>query len=134
MRRILAFIGGVLLGSGVNMLLILIGSIVVPLPDGADPTDAEAIKKAMPHFTALHFVFPFLAHALGTLIGAIAGTRIGAVAAPMLPMAIAALFLIGGIVNALSLPAPAVFVTLDLVLAYLPMGYLGWRIGRVHDS
>ena len=87
----------------------------------------------MPHFTALHFVFPFLAHALGTLIGAIAGTRIGRVVAPTLPMAIAGLFLLGGIVIAVSLPAPTVFVTIDLLLAYLPMGYLGWCMGQTHD-
>ena len=98
----------------------------------------------MPHFTALHFVFPFLAHALGTLIGAIAGTRIGRVVAPTLPMAIVGFPIIikasgggggrgGGIVNAVSLPAPTVFVTIDLLLAYLPMGYLGWCMGQTHD-
>ena len=123
-----------MLGSGVNMLLILLGSVVVPLPNGADPTDAEAIKKAMPHFTALHFVFPFLAHALGTLVGAIVVARVGAAVAPTFPLAIAGLFLLGGIVNALYLPAPFVLVALDLLLAYLPMGYLGWRIGRVQRA
>ena len=76
-------------------------------------------------------MFPFLAPGLGALIGAIAGTRIGRVVAPTLRMAIAGLFLLGGIVNAVSLPAPTVFGTIDLLLAYLPMGYLGWRIGRV---
>ena len=85
----------------------------------------------MPHFTALHFVFPFLEHALGTLVGAIVVARVGAAVAPTFPLAIAGLFLLGGIVNALYLLAPFVLVALDLLLSYLPMGYLGWRIGRV---
>lgn len=51
MRSPLSLLAGLLPGSGVNMLTILDGSIVVPLPDGTDPTDVEAIKQAMPHLT-----------------------------------------------------------------------------------
>ena len=38
-------------------------------------------------------------------------------------------FLIGGIINVINLPAPAWFSALDLIAAYIPMGWLGGRLG-----
>jgi hypothetical protein len=43
-------------------------------------------------------------------------------------MALGCVFLLGGIGAAVSIPAPAWFIALDLLLAYLPMAWLGWRV------
>ncbi len=39
-------------------------------------------------------------------------------------------FLLGGIMMLMMLPSPMWFIILDLVLAYIPMGYLGWCLNR----
>ena len=36
-----------------------------------EPLDIESIKENMYLYTPLHFIVPFLAHAIGTLVGAI---------------------------------------------------------------
>jgi len=38
---------------------------------------------------------------------------------------IGGLFLIGGILISFMLPAPAWFITMDLVVAYIPMAFIG---------
>jgi hypothetical protein len=44
-------------------------------------------------------------------------------------MSIALLFLVGGIANCILLPSPIWFMMIDLVAAYIPMGYFAARKG-----
>lgn len=127
-RNILAVVAGLILGSVVNMALVNIGPSVFPPPEGADITSMEDLKATMHLFQPKHFVFPFLAHALGTLAGAFLAVKLAASRPFTLAMVVAAFFLAGGIANVVMLPSPLWFTILDLVAAYLPMGYLGHRL------
>lgn len=93
-------------------------------------TTAEGLAAAMPLLKPAHFVFPFLAHALGTLVGALVAFRLAASRAQALAYAVGAFFLVGGIAAANMIPAPTWFVALDLVAAYLPMAWLGTTLAR----
>ncbi len=124
-RIILATLLGFVIGSAVNIGLIAVGGIVVPAPDGADATTSEGLRASMHLFTARHFVFPFLAHAVGTLAGAVAGTVIVAGGSRVPAGVIGCLFLAGGVVSVVTLPSPLWFSITDLTLAYLPMAALG---------
>lgn len=128
-RNILAVVAGLVLGSIVNMGLIMTGHSVVPPPPGTDMTTPEGLKAAMPLMEAKHFIFPFLAHALGTFVGAYIAARIAATHKMKFALAIGVLFLIGGIMNVVMLSAPMWFNVLDLVVAYLPMAWLAGRLG-----
>src|SRR5262245_7412280 len=110
------------------MGLVVLSGKVVPAPAGADVTTMEGLKAAMHLFEPRHFVFPFLAHALGTVVGAFVATLLtpGRTAGPA--WAVGVLFLCGGLANAFMLPAPAWFIALDLLLAYLPAAWLGRRL------
>ncbi len=127
-RNILAVIGGLILGSAVNMGLIMISGSIIPPPEGVDASNMESLKAGMHLFQAKHFIFPFLAHALGTLIGALIASLIAANSKLTFALVIGAFFLIGGIVNVFMLPSPIWFTVLDLVLAYIPMAWLGRKI------
>lgn len=129
-RNILAFLLGLVVGSIINMGLILLGHHVVPLPAGADVATMESLAASMHLFGPEHFVFPFLAHALGTLAGALLAFIIAASHRAIVALAIGGAFLAGGITNVLNLPAPAWFNALDLVFAYLPMAWLAIVVGR----
>ena len=78
LRNILAVVAGVLVGGAVNMALVVVGPQLIPPPAGADMTTAEGLAAAMPRLGAQHFVFPFLAHALGTLAGALTAYLVAA--------------------------------------------------------
>jgi hypothetical protein len=71
---------------------------------------------------------PWLAHALGTFVGAILAALIAVGNKMRAAMIVSVLFLIGGIINVYMLPAPMWFNATDLLLAYLPMGYLGGKL------
>jgi len=127
-KNILAVISGLILGSVVNMGIIMISSSIIPPPDGADVTTMEGLKESIHLFQPKHFIFPFLAHALGTFVGAILAAFIAAKHKMKFALSIGVLFLIGGIVNTFMLPAPTWFVILDLIGAYIPMAWLGGKM------
>lgn len=78
LRNILAIIAGLMVGGGVNMSLITLGPMVVPPPSGVDVTDARSLSAGIHLLEARHFVFSFLARALGTLAGALTAFAIAA--------------------------------------------------------
>lgn len=134
LRNILIFIAAIISGSLVNMALIQIGSVLIPAPAGADTTTTEGLKASMHLFTPINFLFPFLAHAIGTLIAsyicAILATRFHFT----LSMMVSSVFLIEGIMMVYVLPSPLWFTILDLGIAYIPMGILGFFLGRKKQS
>ena len=128
LKNILAIIVGVFAGGALNMLLIMVSGKVIPPPEGADLTTMEGLTAAMPLMGPQHFIMPFLAHALGTLVGAMVTCAIAATHKMRFAMAISIWFMIGGILNIIMLPSPLWFTIVDLLLAYLPMGYLGAKL------
>lgn len=128
LRFILALLLGLLAGSLVNMGLVLASGAVIPPPAGADATTLEGLKASIHLFQPKHFLFPFLAHALGTLAGAFLAARIAAAGRTAAAFAVGGLFLAGGAINCVLLPAPAWFMAADLLLAYLPMAWIGRRL------
>ncbi len=135
-RNILAVVTGIVLGSIVNMGIIMISGSIIPPPDGADVTTMEGLKSSLHLFQPQHFVFPFLAHALGTFAGAIFAALIAASHKIKFALVIGFFFLIGGIINIVMLPSPTWFTILDLAVAYIPMGYLGGKLitGRKQEN
>ncbi len=129
LRNVLAVIAGTVIGGVVNMAIITISPSLIPPPPGVDVTTAESLARAMHLFEPRHFVMPFLAHAIGTLVGALVACLIAATARAPLAYAIGAFFLLGGVAASFMIPAPAWFIALDLVVAYLPMAWLGIQIG-----
>lgn len=129
-RNVLAVIFGVVVGSLVNMGLINIGPFVVPLPEGADLSTMENLRDSMKLFTPVNFLFPFLAHALGTLSGAFIAAKVAASRPVTFAIVIGVWFLIGGAMMVSMLGGPMWFNVTDLLLAYIPMGYLGGILAR----
>ena len=78
LRNVLALIAGIVIGGAVNMLLITLSPSLIPPPPGVDVNNAESLSKAIHLFEPRHFVMPFLAHAVGTLAGALAAYLIAA--------------------------------------------------------
>lgn len=130
LRNILAVIAGFVLGSIVNMALVMVGPQVIPPPEGVNMGDPKSLAAVAETLPPKHFLFPFLAHALGTLTGAFVAHAAGGSRRTALAFTIGGFFLAGGIAAAFMIPAPAWFIALDLLLAYLPMAWLGARLGQ----
>lgn len=128
LKNIVAVVVGIVVGSIVNMAIISVSSSIIPPPEGADVTTMEGLKASMHLFEPKNFIFPFLAHALGTLVGAFLASIIAANNKMKFAYGIGFFFLLGGIANIFLLPSPTWFTLLDLIVAYLPMAYLGGKL------
>lgn len=129
LKNLLAIIVGLFLGSLLNMGLVIAGSLWVPVPEGVDVTTSEGLKAGMHLFKPINFVFPFLAHALGTLVGAFSAAFLASAGKEKyMALVIGILFLTGGFINVMLLPSPMWFNILDLGVAYLPMSFLALRL------
>ena len=129
LRNVLALAAGIVIGGAVNMALITLSPSLIPPPPGVDVNNAESLSKAMHLFEPRHFVMPFLAHAVGTLAGALAAYLIAATYRAQIAYVIGAVFLCGGVAASFMIPAPTWFIALDLLAAYLPMAWLAIQIG-----
>lgn len=126
-KNIIAVITGWLIGSLINMALINLGHSIFPI-EGVDSNDMEALANVMPTLDFQYFIFPFLAHALGTFSGALLAALIAANHQMKFALGIGVLFLIGGIVVSFMIPAPTWFVVADILIAYIPMAWLGGKL------
>ncbi len=125
-------IASILLGGLLNGKIIEIQSLFIPLPPGADFSTEESFKSSIKLLSAKHFIFPFLAHAMGTLLS-------GTLAVLFLKHSdrlkyylwiIGGLFFAAGTYMVAILPAPVWFNLLDLTMAYFPMVWLPYYLLR----
>ncbi len=129
LKNTAAILVGIVIGSLVNMELINMSSSIIAPPKGAIVTTVEGLKASMHLFQPKHFLFPFLAHALGTLVGAILSVLIASNDfKKRAAYIIGVVFLIGGITNVLMLPSPIWFTLVDLFGAYIPMSFIAYSI------
>ncbi|MFT4667986.1 MAG: hypothetical protein ACI8YQ_004848 [Polaribacter sp.] len=128
LRNILVLLVALFVGGAVNMGLIMLGPSVIPIPEGFDMTTMEGLKEAMPLLEPKNFIFPFLAHALGTLVGAFIVAKFAATHHMRLAVTVGLFFLLAGISMVMEIPGPTWYNLLDLVVAYVPMGWLGGRL------
>lgn len=130
LRNVLALLAGIAIGGGVNMALVVLSPALIAPPAGVDVSKADSLIEAMHLFEPRHFVMPFLAHAVGTFAGAVAAYLIAATYQWRFAYVIGVFFLCGGVAASFMIPAPAWFIALDLLAAYLPMAWLAVRVGR----
>lgn len=122
-RNVLAVIAGWLIGVVVNSTIVQLG--MSTYPKNVDINDMESLGKFLDNAGAIYFVYPFLAHAIGTLVGGFLAGLISKNRKYGTALIVGALFFVGGSIMVFILPAPGWFVSLDLVVAYFPMALLG---------
>lgn len=128
-RNILAVLVGLIVGNLVNMGLIMLSGSIIPPPEGVVTSDLESIKSSIHLYETKHFIMPFLAHALGTLVAAFLAAKIAATHKMTFALVFGGLFFLGGLMMVIALPEALTFGLIDLALAYFPMAYIGGRLG-----
>ncbi len=129
LRNTLAVIAGIVVGSVINMAIITVGPILIPPPEGVDMSDTEKFAENLRLLQPANFIAPWLAHALGTLFGALIAAKVATGHKMKFALGIGGFFLLGGILMVSLVGGPVWFAVLDLIGAYLPMGFLGGMLG-----
>lgn len=127
-KNILAVLAGVIAGGVLNMGIIMISASIIPPPEGVDVTTTEGLQAGIHLFEPKHFIMPFLAHALGTLLGAFIAAKISTKYHMRFAIGVGAWNLFGGIMAATMIPAPLWFILVDLIGAYLPMAFIAGKL------
>ena len=130
----LALIAGIIVGSIVNMTLITVGPMVIAPPPGLDMSSVESMKANAGLLEPRHFLFPLLAHAAGTYVGALVAIMIAKQFKAILALVIGLLFFIGGVTAIRMIPAPLDFILVDLIFAYFPMAYAAIKTMQPHPA
>ena len=128
--EILLIIACLLLGGLLNQQIIDIQSYFIPLPAGFNLSSEEGMKQSMKLLSARHFLFPFLAHALGTLLSSSLAVIFLKNSARLryILWLIGGLFFAAGTYMVIILPSPWWFNAVDLILAYFPMAWLPYYL------
>lgn len=128
LRNIAAVVVGWFVGSIVNMAIVLLGQKLISMPQGFDPSTVESFSQTAHLLSGQHYIAPIIAHAAGTFAGAFIAVLIAANNKKVMALIVGILFLIGGVVACMMIPAPVWFVVIDLIAAYIPMAWLGWKL------
>ena len=123
LKNIAIVILGIIVGMIVNIGLIILGGTIFSPSENFEPMNAM-------NWDFKYFIFPFLAHSIGTLTGALIVSKLSNKSSIILPLIVGLYFLMGGIYMITILPAPMWFVLLDVVLGYIPMALLGWKLAN----
>ncbi len=131
LRNILAVIAGIIVELFINGTLVSVGGHFLPIPEGVDPNDIESIKANIHLYSTKHFIAPFLAHAIGTLVGAFVACKIAVSSHKMLALVVAGFHFLGGLGMSFLLGFEPLSLTLiDLIFAYFPMAILAWKFAH----
>ena len=128
LRNILAVVVGFIGGSMINLGLVQVGHTVYPV-DPEIVNDLDKFAEFMATAGNEHFIFPLIAHAAGTFAGAFFAALIAANRKMVFALVIGLLYLAGGIYANITIPAPSWFTVTDLMVAYIPMAWLGGKFG-----
>lgn len=127
-RNILAVILGFVLGGIANMAVLAAGHAIMPPPVGFDQTSMDGVASTIHLLRPVDFIVPFLAHAVGPLVGVLAAMFIAASFRKVIAIILGCFFLAGGIAANIMIPAPVWYRAVDLLFAYVPMAFLGWKL------
>lgn len=136
LRNVIAVILGLVFGSVVNGMIINFSGVIIPFPEGYDYSTPESMRETFHLLEAKHMILPWIAHALGTLIGAFWASKFSASKHYSMAMIVGIFFLLAGISMVYMVKVQPMWFTLtDLLLAYLPMAFIGWKIsGKPKDA
>jgi hypothetical protein len=126
--NVFVFVACVFAGGLANGLIIQYSDAIIPAPAGANLKTEEGLKAAMAIMEPKHFIMPFLAHAIGTLLGAFLVTFFIKDRKLFRALLVGFLFFSGGAWMVFELPSPLWFDAVDLGLAYIPMAWIGYKL------
>lgn len=130
LRKIIAVVIGIVVGSVFNMAVVTSSHAVFPLPAGVDPNDFEEFKA---HVEAHGLptgalILVIIAHAGGSFVSGFVCGLIARRPWHAAAIGLGLLWTCGGAAMLFMLPAPAWFAVADIAL-YIPAAVLGVRWG-----
>ncbi len=120
-RNICAVLIGLVAGMAVNMVIVMLSTVLYPMPEGVGFNDREGLAAYIETLPATAFLIVMLAHLGQAFFGGWIAALIGRKNPMLVAMVIGVLSMLAGLYNLSTLPAPAwmwIEVPLYLVAAW----------------
>lgn len=104
------------------------------MPEGIDVMNIENYNANAHLLDFKNYITPFLAHAIGTFMGAFVCTKMAVDRKLWLAMLIGILFFVGGAMEIYERSTPMWFILLDLIFAYFPMAYIAYYFANKNKN
>ncbi|WP_449397689.1 hypothetical protein [Chryseobacterium wanjuense] len=116
LRRILAVIAGIIVGSIGIWLIERVGHSLYPFPEGLKPTDIEGFKTYVENLPFMGKFIVILGYALGALLSGFVATKVANNNKPTAAIICGIIFMFFTIYNMVVLPTPIWFWVLGIVV------------------
>lgn len=126
-RCVLAVLGGMIAGSVFNMAVVMLSWAIYTPPEGVNMSDPASMGAYVQSLPMPAFLLILVAHAGGAFVGGLIAALIARRSPLVLGAIVGGFFMMGGLINALSIPAPLWFVVIDLA-SYVPCGMIGAKL------
>jgi len=131
LKNALAVLGGIFIGIFVNASIIKLGNLIVDPVPGIDTSDFNSIDNNIHLFKFKHFLTPWIAHSIGTLIGAFIAAKYAADNQMIYAFIVGLFFLTGGLTMAYLVQGESILFNIaDLGFAYIPMAWIGAKLAK----
>ncbi len=116
LRRILAVIAGIIVGSIGIWLIERVGHSLYPFPEGLKPTDIEGFKTYVENLPFMGKFIVILGYALGALLSGFVATKVANNNKPTAAIICGIIFMFFTIYNMVVLPTPIWFWVLGIAV------------------
>lgn len=126
-KNVLAVLLAIFAAGIITFSIVVLGHSIIPTPDGIDTNDFESIKSNFHLFEVKHFLFPLIAHALGTLVASYLVSRFAKTYKLWFAIGIGILFMCASLSLSLRI-GQFNWIGIVEILQYIPVSLLGYTI------
>ena len=132
-QNIFAILLAIFAASIITFSIIVLGHSIVPTPDGIDTNNFESIKSNFHLFQAKHFLFPLLAHVLGTFVSSYLLSRFAKTYKFWFAIGIGIIFMLASLSLSLRI-GHLNWIGIIEIAQYIPVSVLGYEVWQRTSS
>jgi len=121
LRNICAVLVGLVAGMAFNMAIVMLDTVLYPMPEGVDFNNAEGMESYIATLPLMALLIVMIAHVGQAFVGGLVAAFISKTSPMLVAMIVGSISLLGGIWNMMNMPMPAwmwVEAPLYLIAAY----------------
>ena len=133
LRSVFAIIVAVLAAAIIAFSINVIGHYIIPPPEAIDTNDFESIKNNFHLFQWQHFIFPLLAHAVGTFVASYLISSLVAKHKMWFALALGIIFTLASLSLSWRI-GHFNWIGIVEIAQYIPISILGFKVWQLTNS
>jgi len=117
----------------ITFSIISLGHLIVPTPDGIDTNDFESIKSNFHLFELKHFVFPLVAHIVGTFVASFLVSYLAMTHKLWFALGIGVLFMLVSLSLSIRIDYFN-WIGIVEIAQYIPVSFMGYKFWQLTNS